>query len=40
MINGGLIFSLHEMRFAIKRMNDIKAIDESGVIAEYLEALK
>ena len=34
------IFSQQEMSFAIKKMKENKAADESGVIAVYLKALK
>ena len=39
MTNEGQIFSQQEMSFAIKKMKENKAADESGVIAEYLKAL-
>ena len=36
----GQIFSQQEMSVAIKKMKENKAADESGVIAEYLNALE
>ena len=40
MTSEGQIFSQQEMSVAIKKMNENKAADESGVIAEYLKALE
>ena len=40
MTSEGQIFCQQEMSVAIKKMKDNKAVDESGVIAEYLKALE
>ena len=40
MTSGEQMLSLQEMRFAIKRMEENPATDESGVIAEYLKSLE
>ena len=45
MIGNGMVceeqpFSLQEMRFAIKKMKENKAMDLSVVIAEYMEVLE
>ena len=40
MTNEGQIFRQQEMSVAIKKMKENKAVDESGVIAEYLKALE
>ena len=36
----GKIFSQQEMSVAIKKMKGNKAVDESGVIAEYMKAVE
>ena len=40
MTSEGQIFSQQEMSVAIKKMNERKSADESGVIAEYMKALE
>ena len=40
MTSEGHIFSQQEMSVALKKMKENKAVDESGVIAEYMKALE
>ena len=40
MTSEGQIYSQQDMSVAIKKMNENKAADERGVIAEYLKALE